>query len=400
MIACPAPRTSSLARFQRSWAHPITMVLIGFVMAMTAPIELLYAIKQGLGPGLVTLFIVTSAAGLIMVDAFGIRVMTRIDARATAAVGMLLFALSEICYYVADGASALIAARALQGAASAVVAGAALQVTVRLHPRPQRALGSNQSLQLLGGAFGAPIGGVLAAQHDGLAGYRLAFAVCCGVGLGVGVLVYLLLPPLPAPAGTGRPKVSLPNLAFPRAVRLALALGLFGNYLRSGIENTAFPLVGDAAGLSPAGIGLALGLLAAVEIAVLGISGRLFELVMPARALAVALFCGVGAVAVLATAHGLTGFLVAAALFGLVDGIALAAPPVLVVAASEDPSIAVATYRIACGVGSFSGSGSVNLLIAALGSAGALGAVAAVLIGGVVLAQSVPVAEARAGRAP
>jgi predicted MFS family arabinose efflux permease len=376
------------------------MVLIGFVMAMTAPIELLYAIKQGLGPAMVTVFIVTSAAGLILVDTLGIRVMTRIDARSAVVVGMVMFALSEVCYCVADGASALIAVRALQGAASAVVAGAALQVTVRLHPRPHRALGSNQSLQLLGGAFGAPLGGVLAAQQDGLAGYRLAFAVCCGVGLGVAALVYALLPRLPAPIGTGRPKVSLPNLAVPRAIRLALALGLFGNYLRSGVENTAFPLVGDAAGLSPAGIGLALGVLSAFEIAVLGASGKLFERVRPARALAVALLCGIGAVGVLAMAHGLPEFLAAAALFGLVDGIALAAPPVLVVAASEDPSVAVATYRIACGVGSFSGSGSVNLLIAALGSAGALGAVAAVLVGGVVLAQSVSASEARAALAP
>jgi len=359
----------------------------------------LYAIKQGLGPATVTIFIVTSAAGLILVDTLGTRVITRIDARATAAVGMLLFALSEVCYFIADGASALIAARALQGAASAVVAGAALQVTVRLHPRPHRALGSNQSLQLLGGAFGAPFGGVLAAQQDGLAGYRLAFAVCCGLGLVVAVLVFVLLPCLPVPLGTGRPKVSLPNLAIPRAVRLALVLGVFGNYLRSGVENTAFPLVGDAAGLSPADIGLALGVLSALEIAVLGASGKLFERVSPARALAVALFCGIGAAGVLAMAHGLPGFLAAAALFGLVNGIALAAPPVLVVAASEDPSVAVATYRIACGVGSFSGSGSVNLLIAALGSAGALAAVAAVLIGGVMLAQSVSANEARASLA-
>lgn len=369
------------------------MVLIGFVMAMTAPIELLFAIKQGLGPAMVTVFIVTSAAGLILVDTLGTRVMTRIDARSTAVAGMVLFALSEVCFCLADGASALIAARALQGAAGAVVAGAALQVTVRLHPNPHRALGSNQSLQLLGGAFGAPVGGLLAAQQEGLAGYRLAFAVCGGLGLGVAVLVFVLLPRLPAPLGIGRPKVSLPNLAVPRAVRLALGLGLFGNYLRSGVENTAIPLVGDAAGLGPAGIGLALGVLSAIEIAVLGASGKLFERVPPARALAVALSCGVGAVVVLALAQGLPGFLAAAALFGLVDGIALAAPPVLVVAASEDPSVAVATYRIACGVGSFSGSSSVNLLIAALGSVGALGVVAAVLIGGVVLAQSVTVGE-------
>lgn len=382
-----------------SWAHPITMVLIGFVMAMTAPIELLYAIRLGLGPAVVTVFIVTSAAGLILVDTLGTRVVTRLDARATAAIGLLVFALSEACYALADGAPGLVAARAMQGAASAVVAGAALQVTVRLHPRPHRALGSNQSLQMLGGAFGAPVGGVLAAQQDGLAGYRLAFAVCCGAGLVVAVLVCLLLPRVPAPAGSGRPRLGLPNLAVPRAVRLALLLGLFGNYLRSGVENTAFPLVGDAAGLSSAGIGLALGMLAAVEIGVLGASGKLFERVSPARALAMALVLGIGATGVLALASSVLGFLAAAVLFGIVDGIALAAPPVLVVAASADPSVAVATYRIACGVGSFSGSGSVNLLVAALGSAGGLGVVAAVLVGGVVLAQSASANETRAALA-
>jgi hypothetical protein len=48
----------------------------------------------------------------------------------------------------------------------------------------------------------------------------------------------------------------------------------------------------------------------------------------------------------------------------------------------------VATYRIACGVGSFLGSGSVNLLIAVLGAAGGLAVVSGVLAVGVVLARS------------
>lgn len=268
---------SALARFRESAGHSLTMVLVGFVMAMTAPIELLYAIKLGLSPVLVTVFIVSSAAGLILVDVLGTRVVTRIDARSTAVVGMVLFAVSEACYGLADRAPELIAARVVQGIASAVVAGAALQVTVRMRARPHRALGSNASLQMLGGSVGAPVGGILATQLAGVDGYRLAFAVCCGAGLAAGALVVLLLPRLPASDELGRPRIGLPRLGVRRAVRVALALGLFGNYLRSGIENTAFPLIGDAAGLTAAGIGISLGVLSMVEIVILGTSGTLFE---------------------------------------------------------------------------------------------------------------------------
>ncbi|MFI6934743.1 MFS transporter [Streptomyces sp. NPDC050287] len=397
-----APHTShagALARFRQSAGHQLTMILVGFVMAMTAPIELLYAIKVGLGPVLATVFVGSSAAGLMLVDILGTRVVTRIDARSTAVVGMVLFAVSEACYALADRAPELIAARVVQGLASAVVAGAALQVTVRMRARPHRALGSNASLQMLGGSVGAPVGGLLATQYAGLDGYRLAFVVCCGSGLATGALVLLLLPRLPASEELGRPRIGLPRLAVGRAVRVALVLGLVGNYLRSGIENTAFPLIGDAAGLTPAGIGICLGVLAMVEIVVLGTSGTLFEKVRPARALVWALALGLIALGALLVAHSLSGFLTAAVLFGLVDGVALAAPPVLVVATSPDPSIAVANYRIACGVGSFSGSGSVNLLFGALGVTGCVVGGGLVLLCTAVLAGSRPLRETRAARA-
>ncbi|MFI7503168.1 MFS transporter [Streptomyces sp. NPDC049687] len=390
---------SALARFRKSAGPELTMVLVGFVMAMTAPIELLYAIKLGLSPFLVTVFIVSSAAGLMLVDVLGTRVVTRIDARSTAVVGMVLFAVSEACYGLADRAPALIAARVVQGLASAVVAGAALQVTIRMRARPHRALGSNASLQMLGGSVGTPVGGILATQHAGVDGYRIAFAVCCGAGLAAGALVVVLLPRLPASDEVGRPRIGLPRLTVGRAARVALALGLIGNYLRSGIENTAFPLIGDAAGLTAAGIGISLGVLSMVEIAVLGTSGSLFEKVPPARALVWALGLGVVALGTLAVARSLSGFLAAAVLFGLVDGVALAAPPVLVVATSPDPSIAVANYRIACGVGSFSGSGSVNLLFGALGTTGCVVGGGLVLLCTAALAGSRFLGEMRPSRA-
>lgn len=364
------------------------MVLVGFIMAMTAPIELLYAVKLGLSTAEVTAFILVSALGVIAVDVLGTRVITRIDARATIATGLVLFAASEGCFALSQGANGLLASRVLQGVASAAVAGAALQVAVRMHSRPHQVLGSNQGLQLLGAAFGAPIGGIVASLLAGLDGYRLSFLVCAGLGVVVAVLAVLMLPGLPPRAGGDGPRIGLPELTLPPVLRMALTLGLFGNYLRSGIENTALPLVGNAYGLSAANIGVALGILSAVEIGVLALSGRLFERIPPARCLAVALLVGIGAVVLLATVQDLRGFCAAAALFGVVDGIALSAPPVLIVALSPNPSTGVATYRIACGVGSFLGAGSVNLLIAVLGAAGGLGVVSGVLAVGAVLARS------------
>ena len=246
------------------------MVLVGFVMAMTAPIELLYAIKLGLSTAEVTVFIMVSALGAVVIDVLGTRVITRIDARATIAIGLVLFAASEGCYALSHGATGLFASRLLQGVASAAIAGAALQVSVRLHSsRPHHVLGSNQGLQLLGAAFGAPTGGIVAGLIAGLDGYRLSFLVCAGLGVVVAVVAVLLLPGLPPPPDSGRPQIGLPDFAIPPLLRLALSLGLFGNYLRSGIENTALPLVGNAYGLSAANIGFALGLLSTVEIGVL-----------------------------------------------------------------------------------------------------------------------------------
>lgn len=374
------------------------IVLVGFVMAMTAPIELLYAIRLGLGPALVTAFIVVGALGSSAIDTLGTRVITRLDARTMLALAMASFGVSEACYALADSPATVIVARLLQGLASAVMAGAMLQLTVRMSAlssgRTSRAVGSVQSMQLLGGAFGAPAGGLVAEQLDGLAGYRLAFGICFLLGLLVSGTALALLPSLPS-VDRARPRISLPDLAIPRAARLVLALGLFGNYLRSGIENTGFPLVGNARGLTSTEIGLTLGVLSACEIVVLAGSGRLFERFLAARCLAVALVVGIGAVGVLTVAHGLVWFLVAALGFGLVDGIALAAPPVLLIEMTHDPSLAVATYRIACGLGSMTGSTTVNLLVAAAGPVGGLVVIAALLAGGSALAGRVAVHEIR-----
>jgi len=365
----------------------VAVALIGFVTAMTAPVELLYAIHHGIGAVLVTVFAVSASLGLTVVDALSTRLIPRIDARHAVVLGTGLFAVSEFGYASSGSAAPLIGSRLVQGAAFAVIAGGAMQLSVRLDVPSHRAVGSIQGMQLLGGVVGAPVGGFVATLEPGLAGERIAFLVCGASGVMVTVLVSLVLPPVP-PAGTTSPQLSFPNLQIPAGVRSVLALGLVGNYLHGGVETTAFPLVAAAQHLSSSDVGIALALLSVVEIEVMSSSGSIFQRWNAARVMAVSLVLGVVAVVVLATTTSLVQLLCAAGLFGAVDGIALVAPPVLMVAMNPDAGHAVATYRLVCGMGSMLGSSAVNATIDLLGPAGGVLGVGVVLAVGALLAHA------------
>jgi len=358
------------------------MIAVGFVMSMTAPIEVLYALRFGPDGISMTAYVMVSAVGVLAVDVFGTRFVPRLEARGALMTGILIFGASSVVLGVSPVFAPLLIGRVAQGAASAIIGGTALQASVRGKARRGHALGSMQSRQLLGSAFGAPLGGVLAGLLPGTAGYRLAFAVCALSCVLVVVAIRLTLPPLPT---SGRPRIGLPGFSGPSVAGMALVLGILGNYLRSGVEYTALPLVGNAHGLSTITIGVALGLLAAVEIVTLRISGHLFERFEPARCLLGALILGLAAAALLMLSSGRLAFLSAGLLFGLVDGIALAAPPVLIMALMADTISGLASYRIACGLGSLVGSTSVNVTVATLGAAGGLSTVGGVLVGGVAL---------------
>ena len=220
----------------------------------------------------------------------------------------------------------------------------------------------------------------------GTSGYRLAFHVCAVVCVAIVVALRVLLPPLPS----DRPaEIGLPRLTGHAMVRQALVLGVLGNYLRSGVENTALPLVGDARGYSTGMIGGAIGLLSVVEIATLRSAGRLPVWRDPGRCLMAASAAGIVAAVVLALVTLPVAFFAAALVFGLVIAVAMVAPPLIIMSLSSDTSTGLASYRIACGVGSLIGATSVNAALAAVGTAGALSAVGGVLLGGIALVGSI-----------
>lgn len=359
------------------------MIAAGFALGMTAPIEVLYAKRFGADNLAVGAYVMCSAAGVLLVDLFGTRVVPRLPARTALIVGIMIFGGSSVLHGATPTFLPLLLGRFAQGFASAVLGGAALQLAVRVNTSRERAVGSVQGALMLGSAIGAPVGGVIAALLPGTAGYRLAFVVCAAVCVAVAIGLRSTFPPLPS---TLRPRIGLPRFGGARAVRMALVLGMLGNYLRSGVENAALPLVGAARGFSTATIGVAIGLLSVVEIATLRASGRLMERVSPTRCLVAALGIGIAGAFLLALFTSLPAFIIAAIIFGCVDAIAMVAPPLVIMALSRDAVSGLASYRIACGVGSLVGSTSVTATVGAAGESSALAMVGVMLLAAIALA--------------
>ena len=154
------------------------MGAVGFAMSMTAPIELIYAKRFGVGAFGLGLFIVTTSIGMVVIDVFGTRAVPRLEARAAMIGGVVVFGASVLVLGIAPSLSVLLAGRVLQGFGAGLLFGAALQAAVRVHQPRDRAIARFSAAFLLGGAVGAPAGGILAGVASGRTGYRLAFIVC------------------------------------------------------------------------------------------------------------------------------------------------------------------------------------------------------------------------------
>jgi predicted MFS family arabinose efflux permease len=348
---------------------------------------LIYARRLGAGVIGLALFILTPASIVLLVDVFGTRLVPRIDARGTLATGTLLFAISSFALGASPIFSPLIAGRALQGLGAGLVLGSALQAAVRLYPDRQHALGSFNAAFLLGAALGAPVGGFVASLAPGTSGYRLTFAICGALALLVALILRVALPPLPPVITAGEATIGFPRLSGPPGSRSALALGMLGDFLRGGVVYTALPLAGQARHFSTVTIGVAVGLLSAVEIVTLRAAGRFLKRVGVVPFLLTALGLGVVVAAGLALVSGSLAFLGGAVLFGVVMAGATLAPPLVIVALShDDPASGLASYRIASGTGMLVGSTGAGAAVATIGASGVFLLVGAVLLGGLVLA--------------
>lgn len=156
-------------------------------------------------------------AGLLLL---GGRAADLVGARRTFLVGLGIFtAASLTCGLAADGAT-LIAARAVQGIGGAILAPATLTLIMTNFTEPRsrtRAMGAWSSVNAVGGAAGALVGGFLTEY----AGWRWVFFV--NVPIGIAILAATLLY-VPAPHGSHGSHGGLRRLDLPGALSVTVGL--------------------------------------------------------------------------------------------------------------------------------------------------------------------------------
>jgi predicted MFS family arabinose efflux permease len=373
------------------WFLPL-MAASGVTMSLTAPLEVLFVREFWHSSTYIAVFMLSAAAGVIVIDVFGTRFVPRLDARVALVAGLCLFGVACIGMGVTPGGIPLMASRVLQGFGGGMVLGAGLQAAVRVDATAgdlTRSLGRFNAAFLFGGAVGSPGGLLVAGIIDGRAGYQVAFVVTGALAVVVAATLAAALPSLAAPPGMPPPRISLPRFDRTPGSGAALVLAMSGDFLRGGVLFTALPLAGAAREYSTITITMAIALMSGVEIVVLSLAYRFIRHTGVVAVLIASFALGMLCATLLALIPSATTYLVASALFGVSLAGATASLPVMVVAQVGESSAGLAKFRISAGIGLLAGSVGCAVLEAQIGIAALFALIAIVLLGSAQLAHIV-----------
>jgi MFS family permease len=365
----------------------------GCASSFTAPLEVVFGRRLGADPLVLAAYVALPGLGVLSVDFFGTRFVPRLDARRALALSLALFGIAEVAIGVAASPAELFPGRVIQGLASGLMLGSLLQGAVRVGQEPEHMVGKSNAAFMAGSVLGGPAGGLTATFLPGTAGYRLSFFVCAAIAIVMCAAVCRSLPALPPLGATVRPRWTLPDLGGVSGVRTALVLGTFGDLLRGSVMSTALPLAGLERHISTAYVGLAIGILSAVDVLALSLAVRAFRRFGTGRCLIAALAVGVGLAVYFAFSSGVAAFLLGAFGLGLVIGTVAMAPQLLLMSLHGDASKGLATFRIASGFGSMAGSTASGAVAAAAGATVTFVGIAGVLAGGVAIVVRAGVAK-------
>ncbi|WEO97604.1 MFS transporter [Streptomyces sp. FXJ1.172] len=227
--AGPGPRAAARLAFAGIATGNLLVLMDTSILNVAVP-----DIRTSLRPGAAALPWTVDAytvvfAGLLL--AGGV-IADRWGARRVYTVALALFAVLSVACALAPGAGALIAGRALLGAAGAGLVPASLALLIHLHPDPARrtrAIGAWAALSGLGAAAGPVLGGALVE----LGGWRLVFLVNPPLALAA----LLLAGRLPAPPVRAVRALDRPGLVLSTAGLGLLTFGL----VEAGIEGWSAP---------------------------------------------------------------------------------------------------------------------------------------------------------------
>ncbi|MQA87474.1 MAG: MFS transporter [Streptosporangiales bacterium] len=374
------------SRLLAHWPNPppyfVPTATISFLLVVginiLAPVLPLYAETFGVTATQIGLVISAFAIGRFFFDLIGGSLADRFGFRALAVAGCGITAAAALVAGLTSSYPTLLAARAVQGAGSALYTTSAMGFVLALASPANtgRLVALYQGALTLGLALGPTIGGAVAAIF-GLNGPFFAYALMGLVGL---VWALVRLPGRDAESATqsaARGERARPNdrwtrwslvrtLLTGRAFVLSMLVAAVVFLVRSGLRNTLVPLyAARELSLNEAAIGLLLTGVAIGNVSVVVHVGRVLDRrgrrpVIIGSLAATAVVVGLFAVSREPWMLFVTGLL-----FGMVTGYSMAAPTVMVadVADARIRSTAVGIQRMATDFGLFVGPISVGFLV-------------------------------------
>jgi DHA1 family multidrug resistance protein-like MFS transporter len=323
-------RALLVSRAVASAAAVAIVVALGF--GLLVPVLPLYARSFGVPATQVGLVVSAFALWRLLCDLPAGRLVGRLGAARATALGAAIVACSSAAAGLAPSFPLLVLFRGLGGAGSALFSTGLLSYLLVAVPRTAlgRAMGVFQGAFLLGSALGPSAGGLLA----GLLGLRGPFFVYAGFCIAASAVALRVLPDTVRPdaAGSGRHAArAVRALWRPSRVLVGALGGSFALWwLLSGFRFALVPLYAEERlGLDSAAIGLGLTVSAAATLLLLWPAGLAADR-LGRRAVGVPAFVGLApATAALLLAEGLTGYLLANALYGAVYGAASVVPGAL-----------------------------------------------------------------------
>lgn len=150
-----------------------------FVYGLAIPLLPQIAVESGAGSGLVGLLFAVYAAALLLATPLVGWLVDRVGTRTPMLVGLLGLAMATLLFAFVDSLPALLAARALQGAAAAVAWVGGLGLVAAAYPAAERGKPMGIALSATGiGILIGPAAGGLLSEHFGV---RVPFLVAAGV---------------------------------------------------------------------------------------------------------------------------------------------------------------------------------------------------------------------------
>lgn len=357
------------------------VALVGLCMGMTAPLTVLYAKSLGASPTVAGFAVASLGISLLVVDLLGMTVVPRLPGRLLVVAALVVFGLGAVASALAPSLWVMIACRVAQGFGAALFMSGGLHVVLRNLPHGVAgvAIGRFNSWWFAGIALGPTVGGGLAGLLPDAAGFRLAFAANGGLCLTAAVLARLGLRRMPSPLP---PRIGWPRMPRSRpGARLwpAMSVATAAQAVRSSAAPTVLPLLGAAElGLDVALVGVALSVLAVVDVLAMSLAGRVADRPRRRSRLVIAFAVGAAVCAAVPLVAGAPAFVAWCALLALSLGFTWIVPQAMLVDASADRESGVNGYRVASDgamLVSPVGAGAV------VGSAGPVGGV--LVIGGV-----------------